>query len=216
MQSALHLGQEVHGPVIAAAEVDNSWTARSAEKGQPSSLDDMDRPTAGETAGKASKGIEQVIASLPLIHLSPEELRQLNEAELADDDGLSAEAEASGEVPGSGDTGADSDNPAPVPGSREWRKAQRKVVKQQRRAQRAGAEGEEVHGRKACDLCQRRVDLLIRCTVDVSKRWLMTCGQCWKLASGGVTDGDADHPHYTYGGLWKNRAATSWAASVHQ
>lgn len=51
------------------------------------------------------------------------------------------------------------------------------------------------------------VDLLVRCTVDASKRWRMACGACWREASGGVTDGDADHPHYTYGGLWKNRAA---------
>jgi len=35
----------------------------------------------------------------------------------------------------------------------------------------------------------------------------MMCGKCWKGASGGVPDGDAAHPHYRYGGLWKNRRA---------
>ena len=50
-------------------------------------------------------------------------------------------------------------------------------------------------------------DLLIRCTVDESGKWNMMCGKCWRGASGGVADGDADHPHYKYGGLWKNRRA---------
>ena len=35
----------------------------------------------------------------------------------------------------------------------------------------------------------------------------MVCGRCWPTVSGGVPDGDADHPHYQYGGLWRNRAA---------
>ena len=91
-------------------------------------------------------------------------------------------------------------------GSREWRKAQRKAVKVQRRDQRAGAPGTEDVGRKACDMCSQRVDLLVRCTLDAAKQWHMVCGRCWRVASGGLTDGDADHPHYTYGGLWKNRA----------
>jgi len=61
--------------------------------------------------------------------------------------------------------------------------------------------------RKPCDLCLRPVDLLVRCTCDASQKWRMLCGRCWKDASGGVPDGDAQHPHYRYGGLWKNRAA---------
>lgn len=93
---------------------------------------------------------------------------------------------------------------APPEGSREHRRAQRKAVKAERRAQRAGESTED--GRKACDLCTQRVDLLLRCTVDASKQWHMVCGRCWKEVSGGVTDGDAAHPHYTYGGLWKNRS----------
>lgn len=32
----------------------------------------------------------------------------------------------------------------------------------------------------------------------------MVCGKCWKTVSGGVVDGDNDHPYYRYGGLWKN------------
>ena len=58
-------------------------------------------------------------------------------------------------------------------------------------------------------MCDTRVDLLVRCQVDSTKRWKMACGGCWKTASGGVPDGDADHPHYRYGGLWKNRRAGS-------
>lgn len=34
----------------------------------------------------------------------------------------------------------------------------------------------------------------------------MACGTCWRKASGGVSDGDAAHPHYCYGGLWKNKS----------
>jgi hypothetical protein len=30
------------------------------------------------------------------------------------------------------------------------------------------------------------------------------CGRCWQGVSGGVVDGDAAHPHYRYGGLWRN------------
>jgi hypothetical protein len=33
----------------------------------------------------------------------------------------------------------------------------------------------------------------------------MVCGKCWHDVSGGVPDGDRDHPFYSYGGLWKNR-----------
>ena len=32
----------------------------------------------------------------------------------------------------------------------------------------------------------------------------MVCGSCWKEVSGGVVDGDEQHPDYRYGGLWKN------------
>jgi hypothetical protein len=88
--------------------------------------------------------------------------------------------------------------------SREARKAQKKAAKAQKRAVREGRTDEDV-GQKTCNLCSTRVDLLVRCTVDVDQQWKMVCEQCWTGVSGGVTDGDAEHPHYRYGGLWKNR-----------
>lgn len=95
------------------------------------------------------------------------------------------------------------------PGLGEWssKKDRKKATKAQQRARREGTAGEDI-GRKSCDLCARKVDLLVRCTVDASQKWRMTCGQCWRDVSGGVPDGDAAHPHYRYGGLWKNRSRT--------
>ena len=96
---------------------------------------------------------------------------------------------------------------------REQRKAAKKAAKAEKRAKRGGGDGIDAEGgrvddgRKACDGCGARVDLLIRCQTDASRAWTMRCGKCWKVASGGVPDGDADHPHYRYGGLWKNRRA---------
>lgn len=86
------------------------------------------------------------------------------------------------------------------------RKAAKKEMKAARRAKREGT-GDPNVGRKPCDMCSTPSDLLIRCTYDASDEWKMVCGKCWKVASGGVVDGDADHPHYRYGGLWKNRKA---------
>lgn len=60
-------------------------------------------------------------------------------------------------------------------------------------------------GEKSCDVCNASVNLLIRCQIDSSKKWRMVCGSCWKKVSGGVPDGDSNHPHYRYGGLWKNK-----------
>ena len=96
---------------------------------------------------------------------------------------------------------------------REQRKAAKKAAKAEKRAKRGGGDGIDAKGgladdgRKACDGCGARVDLLIRCQTDATRAWTMRCGKCWKVASGGVPDGDADHPHYRYGGLWKNRRA---------
>ena len=84
------------------------------------------------------------------------------------------------------------------------RKAQKKQKKQERRLQREG-KGDPSIGQKQCDMCSNSVDLLIRCTYDASLDWKMVCGKCWNVASGGVVDGDASHPYYRYGGLWKNR-----------
>lgn len=86
------------------------------------------------------------------------------------------------------------------------RKAAKKRAKAERRAKR---EGRLNYGQKDCDVCHKSVDLLIRCSIDESQQWKMVCGRCWKDVSGGVVDGDANHPHYRYGGLWKNRAKRS-------
>eukprot|EP00977_Amphora_coffeiformis_P024939 scaffold17685_cov169-Amphora_coffeaeformis.AAC.3 len=85
------------------------------------------------------------------------------------------------------------------------RKAAKKAKKAARRAQREGRADPSV-GQKSCDVCGKSVDLLIRCTIDASGDWKMVCGKCWHTVSGGVVDGSPNHPHYRYGGLWKNRA----------
>ncbi|KAL7472508.1 hypothetical protein ACHAXS_012865 [Conticribra weissflogii] len=86
------------------------------------------------------------------------------------------------------------------------RKAEKKRKKAERRAQREGR-GDPSAGKKQCTICKKSVNLLIRCTYDESGEWGMVCGKCWKDVSGGVVDGDAHHPYYRYGGLWKNRRA---------
>lgn len=81
------------------------------------------------------------------------------------------------------------------------RKAAVKADKAHRRAAREGrlASVDPDYGKKACDLCGTLVDLLIRCQTDESGRWFMVCGgKCWKEVSGGVVDGDAQHPYYRY------------------
>ncbi|KAJ1494740.1 hypothetical protein T484DRAFT_2401565, partial [Baffinella frigidus] len=88
----------------------------------------------------------------------------------------------------------------------EDRKALKKAAKLQKREKREGR-APETTGQKDCGLCAAPSDLLIRCTVDEAQKWHLVCGKCWTGASGGVTDGDAAHPHYRYGGLWKNRYA---------
>lgn len=90
--------------------------------------------------------------------------------------------------------------------AKQERKAAKKLAKAKRRAQREGR-GDSTVGQKNCDVCSKSVDLLIRCTIDQTQEWNMVCGSCWKKVSGGVVDGDASHPHYRYGGLWKNRKA---------
>jgi len=83
------------------------------------------------------------------------------------------------------------------------KKEAKKLAKSLKRMKREG--NDPSIGQKPCDICTKKVDLLIRCQVDASQVWKMVCGKCWKDVSGGVTDGDANHPHYKYGGLWKNR-----------
>jgi len=90
------------------------------------------------------------------------------------------------------------------------RKSAKKAMKAARRAKREG----KSDGRKPCDLCGRPVDLLVRCRVDETRAWRMVCGTCWHSVSGGVPDGDALHPHYQYGGLWRNRARRTITTNV--
>lgn len=62
--------------------------------------------------------------------------------------------------------------------------------------------------RKACDICQKPRDVLVRCRIDETQRWHFVCtGSCWKGVSDGVVDGTENTPAYKYGGMWKNRHA---------
>lgn len=79
------------------------------------------------------------------------------------------------------------------------RKANKAAVKAEARAKRSG--GGMVL--KACDLCSTERDILFRCMIDETKAWKMVCKRCWPGVSGGISDGDAAHPHYHYGGTWK-------------
>ena len=91
--------------------------------------------------------------------------------------------------------------------AKQQRKALKKAKKAERRAEREGC-GDPSAGQKHCDMCGKSVNLLIRCKHEEGQvDWRMVCGKCWNVASGGVVDGDVNHPHYRYGGLWKNRRA---------
>lgn len=95
----------------------------------------------------------------------------------------------------------------PVILAKKQRKALKKAKKAERRAQREG-HGDPCAGQKSCDMCGKSVDLLVRCMYEEGQLdWKMVCGKCWNTASGGVVDGDTNHPYYRYGGLWKNRRA---------
>lgn len=100
----------------------------------------------------------------------------------------------------------DSYDANPCLDSKARRKEEKKRMKAERRAQREGR-GDPSAGQKSCTICNKSVNLLIRCTYDSTEEWGMVCGKCWKDVSGGVVDGDSAHPHYRYGGLWKNRRA---------
>ncbi|KAL3421362.1 hypothetical protein PVAG01_07807 [Phlyctema vagabunda] len=59
---------------------------------------------------------------------------------------------------------------------------------------------------KPCMLCQTPRDVLIRCQIDNTAKWYLICtGKCWQSVSGGKVEGSLDHPHYKYGGMWKNK-----------
>ena len=87
--------------------------------------------------------------------------------------------------------------------NRPARRARKKLLKAQKRAKRECRADPSV-GRKECTTCSMSSDFLIRCRIDETKSWHLICGKCWKKFSGGVPDGDAAHPMYQYGGLWKN------------
>ena len=144
------------------------------------------------------------------------EKRAENGADDRDDDDDDDDDARSGRDDGGGASDAEEESGGPDgarDARREQRKAAKKAAKAEKRAKRGGGDGIDAEGgrsddgRKACDGCGARVDLLIRCQTDATRAWSMRCGKCWKAASGGVPDGDADHPHYRYGGLWKNRRA---------
>ena len=62
--------------------------------------------------------------------------------------------------------------------------------------------------RKPCDLCHDPNDVLVRCIIDDTSKWLFVCTKsCWRKVSGGEIDGNPDHPYYRYGGMWKNKHA---------
>jgi len=100
--------------------------------------------------------------------------------------------------------------------SKEQRKANKRNAKAEQRAKRAGdvppATAASSLGSNPCSQCGCFVDLLVRCQhAESDEKWAMLCGRCWKKASGGVADGDTEHPQYRYGGLWKNRKPNSKA-----
>lgn len=53
----------------------------------------------------------------------------------------------------------------------------------------------------------------LRCCAPPGSRAAQACGKCWREASGGVPDGDAAHPYYRYGGLWRNLHAAPQAGT---
>ena len=86
---------------------------------------------------------------------------------------------------------------------RKERKKRKKLLQKNKRAKREGRQDPSI-GRKDCQTCAKASDVLVRCRIDATKNWFLICGKCWNKYSGGVPDGDLKHPHYCYGGVWKN------------
>lgn len=130
----------------------------------------------------------------------------------------SNKSERSGAAAESADQGMCSDESGDAPtgeddiDARTARKDSKKAAKAEKRAKREGR-APATTGQKLCDVCASGVDLLVRCRIDATRDWKLVCGKCWKDVSGGIADGDAAHPHYRYGGLWKNRAFKISASS---
>lgn len=138
-----------------------------------------------------------------LFDLIRQDLRLEHDARSEEEGSTSAPDDTSSISAGDTSSNASDDTKAKAKAER---KAAKKAMKAARRARREGR-GDPSAGQKPCDMCGKSVNLLIRCTYDASGEWKMVCGKCWNSASGGVVDGDAQHPHYRYGGLWKNRRA---------
>eukprot|EP00961_Rhodomonas_salina_P022837 306516-Rhodomonas_salina.1 len=65
-------------------------------------------------------------------------------------------------------------------------------------------------GRKPCERCEKQdCEVLIRCQSKEWQGWKLVCGKCWHDVSGGVPDGDLNHPDYRYGGLWRYRGGAN-------
>ena len=76
-----------------------------------------------------------------------------------------------GNLPGNDDNDDNSDTMAEVDDAKVRRKAEKKQKKAERRAQRQGT-GDPTIGQKTCTICNKSVDLLIRCTYDASAEWV--------------------------------------------
>ena len=91
----------------------------------------------------------------------------------------------------------------PAPERKKARALRKQMAKQQKRNRIAPGGGS---GRKKCGQCAKpECELLVRCESKNWSGWKLVCGKCWASASGGVPDGDAAHPGYRYGGLWRYR-----------
>lgn len=91
--------------------------------------------------------------------------------------------------------------------SPEEKRARKAAAREAKAAKRQGGDAHAAAAAKPCQGCGAASDLLVRCqTAESAGSWVMLCGKCWRNASGGVVDGDAAHPHYRYGGLWKSAA----------
>jgi hypothetical protein len=76
-----------------------------------------------------------------------------------------------GNLPGNDENDDNSDTMAEVDDAKVRRKAEKKRKKAERRAQRQGT-GDPTIGQKTCTICNKSVDLLIRCTYDASAEWV--------------------------------------------
>jgi len=88
-------------------------------------------------------------------------------------------------------------------GERQLPQAERAALRKARKAAPKAAKANRTEvGRKPCEHCSApEREELIRCRSALWPGWRLVYCACWRAASGGVADGDADHPEYAYGGL---------------